>query len=407
MTRISASVTVQFVSLVLAFMPASSFTNTILTLPPLRLSQQQHTNTNTPPSPRSTTTLPSTTQDLTQTTLSDTTPNPLILHTPLPPQSFAGAVERAITNRFGASPAARILQSWRLLDAGYEHVQHISPRDAKNCYQHASSYVPSLSVKKYWENEELEWTSKLESHYPAIKREFMAAISDAQSLEEQGNNVWAGALTNDAAGYGVGWSTLVLYDRGSWDDENTKLFPQTSRAILDCGIPACEVFFASMQPGSSIAPHSDFTNFVLTSHLGLVIPKQGEKRCKLTIGDEEREWHEGEISVFDTSVIHEAVNETDETRYILMMRLWHPDLTEVEREALQFTYDCLEVPELTSDDPGMVFMAEQHIKMLRSVPELLTEDVDVTELIGKKKKKDKKYKKKKKKSGTAGKGFGA
>jgi len=50
-------------------------------------------------------------------------------------------------------------------------------------------------------------------------------------------------------------------------------------------------------------------------------------------------------------------------------------------------------------------MAEQRVKMLRSVPELLTKDVDITKLIGKKKKKDEKYKKKK--TGTAGKGFGA
>jgi len=58
----------------------------------------------------------------------------------------------------------------------------------------------------------------------------------------------------------------------------------------------------------------DFTTFMLTSHVGLDIPRQGEKRCKLTIGDEV------EVSVFDTSVIHEAVNETDEMRYILMRR---------------------------------------------------------------------------------------
>ena len=52
----------------------------------------------------------------------------------------------------------------------------------------------------------------------------------------------------------------------------------------------------------------------------------------------------------ETSIMHDAVIETDETRYILMFRVWHPDLTDAERGALQMIYDYLEVPDLLSSD---------------------------------------------------------
>ena len=165
-----------------------------------------------------------------------------------------------------------------------------------------------------------------------------------------------------------GWKTLVLLNRGQWDDTNAKLFPITSKAIHKSGVPVAEAFFASMKPQTSIKPHSDFTNFVLTSHIPLVIPENGNNKCRLSVGDETRQWIEGKVILFDTSIYHDAVNDSEEMRYILMLRVWHPDLTKEERGALQLIYDCLEIPELLSTDPGTVFMAEQRANMMREFP---------------------------------------
>ena len=165
-----------------------------------------------------------------------------------------------------------------------------------------------------------------------------------------------------------GWRTLVLLNRGQWDVTNAKLFPITSKAIQKCGVPVAEAFFASMKPRTSIKPHSDFTNFVLTSHLPLVIPENGNNKCRLSVGDETRQWIEGEILLFDTSIYHDAINDSDDMRYILMMRVWHPDLSKEERDALQFIYDCLEMPELLSPDPGTALLAEQRVNSLREFP---------------------------------------
>ncbi len=54
--------------------------------------------------------------------------------------------------------------------------------------------------------------------------------------------------------------------------------------------------------------------------------------------------------LFDTSILHKAENRADVTRYILMMRVYHPELSALERSALQLSFDCLDEPEL-ADDP--------------------------------------------------------
>lgn len=290
---------------------------------------------------------------------------------PLAPQTFAGMVENGMKERFGEEAALRVMESWRLLDMDYEHEEYLGPDgedESSQCHQLAHSYVPGLRPQEFYDTSDHPWSSKLEKKYKELKREFTQVTSDMAKLQEEGNNIWAGALTEDASSYGEGWKTLVLMNRGIWDPVNVQLFPKTAKAVRDCKIPAVEVFFASMQPNTDIQPHTDFTNFVVTSHLALDIPESGNNKCRLTIGDETRQWINGEVMLFDTSIRHSAVNEADQTRYILMMRVWHPDLTQVERDALQFIYDCLALPDLVSDDAQDRAKAESQLKVMKEFP---------------------------------------
>lgn len=278
-------------------------------------------------------------------------------------------------DRFGPE-AQRVVESWRLLDQGYEHREFVGSQqlppiansEESNCHQLCHSFVPGLPAKTFWDVETFEWVSKLKSKYKEIKKEFTQVTADMKRLEEEGNNIWASALTEDASSYGAGWRTLVLMNRGTWDPINVNLFPKTATAVRDCGVPAAEVFFASMQPQTNIKMHSDFTNFVLTSHLAIDIPDNGSNKCRLTVGDDTRQWINGEVMMFDTSIMHDAINESDKTRYILMIRMWHPLLTEVEQQALQFTFDCLELPELVSPNPDERLEAEYQHKSIKAFP---------------------------------------
>lgn len=318
---------------------------------------------------------------------------------PLPPHTFAGMVEAALYDQFFVTPShddeddddhndaastdtntntPRVIQSWRLLERGYEHnecvgVTKLGRNDATStqCYQQCHSYVPGLTVREFWDPIAFDWCTKLQSKHPAILKEFQTVTADLQTLQQHGNNIWAGALTDDASSYGKGWKTLVLMDRGRWDPINVNLFPITSQAVYNSGVPAVEVFFASMEPHTTIQPHSDFTNFVLTSHLPLIVPYSGQNMCRLTIGDTTQQWINGKLLLFDTSLLHSAINDSDQTRYILMLRLWHPDLSLTEQAALQFTYDCLEDPELLSSDVDVRLKAQQRAEAQRTFPQLV------------------------------------
>ena len=323
--------------------------------------------------------------------------------TPLSPNTFAGMVEKGLLERFEEKDIERVLASWRLLDQDYYHREYVgeSGKEAESdMVQECHSYVPGLTIKPFWDAKDFDWAAFLEKKYPEIRKEFDRVNADMQKLKEQGNNIWAGALTEDASSYGEGWKTLVLMNRGRWDQVNVNLFPKTSKAVYDSGIPATEVFFACMSGPSEIKKHTDFTNFVLTSHLAVDIPYSGENKCRISVGDETREWINGNVMVFDTSLLHDAVNESDRLRYILMFRLWHPDLTLVERQALQFTYDCLEIPDLVSENPEERYMAEEIAKSVRAFPAVTSKTMGSG--FGEKMVKEKKRKAK----GDTKKGFG-
>jgi aspartate beta-hydroxylase len=60
-------------------------------------------------------------------------------------------------------------------------------------------------------------------------------------------------------------------------------------------------------------------------------------------GEFTRHWEEGKVFCCDTSFMHETWNGTNGTRYVLIMRHWHPELSPVERVAAQFLFDAVDI----------------------------------------------------------------
>ncbi len=65
-------------------------------------------------------------------------------------------------------------------------------------------------------------------------------------------------------------------------------------------------------------------------HLPLIVPGRGYFR----VGNETREWRLGEAWVFDDTIEHEAWNDSDELRVILICDVWNPYLSPEERAAI-------------------------------------------------------------------------
>ena len=88
--------------------------------------------------------------------------------------------------------------------------------------------------------------------------------------------------------------------------------------------------FSLLAPHTRIPPHTGVANTRLVCHLPLIVPPG----CGFRVGETIREWREGEAFVFDDTIEHEAWNDSDQLRVVLILDLWPPALSEAERVAV-------------------------------------------------------------------------
>jgi hypothetical protein len=131
------------------------------------------------------------------------------------------------------------------------------------------------------------------------------------------------------------WDVLMLYERGYKDPANCRSCPVTVEAIKShatirslCGL----ICVSRLRPGTRIAAYRGPTNMRLRCHLALSVPV-GD--CAIRVHDETRRWQEGRCLVFDDYFAHEAWNETSGDRVVLVVDIWHPDLSRLEIAMLE------------------------------------------------------------------------
>lgn len=156
------------------------------------------------------------------------------------------------------------------------------------------------------------------------------------------------------------WEVLYLMNQGQWIDSNIKRCPQTHQLLqkipshdLMAGCMFGNIFFSVLYPGTRIDIHCGPTNVRHRFHFPLVVPQKKEsKRTKnqtdysksipfLKVDDETLHWVEGEPFVFDDSLAHSAEypdGDDQSVRVVLVVDLWHKDLTKKERGLIQSLY---------------------------------------------------------------------
>jgi aspartyl/asparaginyl beta-hydroxylase (cupin superfamily) len=132
------------------------------------------------------------------------------------------------------------------------------------------------------------------------------------------------------------WSALFLWDYGRLVAENAALFPRTLEALELAPLPriagqAPMALFSKLSASTRIPPHNGLLNTRLICHLPLIVP---EECGALRVGNEERPWVEGELLIFDDSIEHEAWNDSQQERVILLFEVWRPEIGEAERELI-------------------------------------------------------------------------
>lgn len=243
----------------------------------------------------------------------------------------------AIRRRYGDTGAERIVDAWNRVMVGEVTRKEWDGKGS----QVAASYVDGLEAEPWHSVDRYPWISPLEENASVIRDEFCHALS--KGFGE--GAAWAPAAEEDAEAYGPGWQKLVLQNR-DWNPVMCGLFPETCEILQGFGAPSHEVFFARQRAGTGIKPHTDNSNFFITAHLPLEVPDGGH--CWIRVGTKEkREWRENKVLAFDSSFVHETENGASSDRIVLLVRFWHPQLTQVEINALDFIFAAL-------DDPSIV-----------------------------------------------------
>jgi hypothetical protein len=195
-------------------------------------------------------------------------------------------------------------------------------------------HYPRLPAIPFYERELFPWLPNLEAATAVIQGELKGALEAARDefspyiafAKDAPVNQW-GELNHSKR-----WSSFFLWKDGARQDGACKVCPQTA-ALLD-ELPLADqpgyaptAMFSALEAHTRIPPHTGSTNVRLLCHLPLILPGPAFFR----VGAETRAWEIGQGWVFDDTIEHEAWNDADELRVILIFDLWNPFVEEGEK----------------------------------------------------------------------------
>jgi beta-hydroxylase len=170
---------------------------------------------------------------------------------------------------------------------------------------------PVLDVRDF------PWTAALRDNWQAIRDEVVAVAlrrDAAPSLATISPDHRAIAEVDM-------WRSFFLWGYGYPVDENLVRCPATAKVVGQ--VPGLNsAFFSILAPGTHIPDHRGVTKALITCHLGLIVPRDGDVRMR--VDDRIVRWAEGETLVFDDTYNHEVWNDTDGTRVVLLVQFERP-----------------------------------------------------------------------------------
>lgn len=195
-------------------------------------------------------------------------------------------------------------------------------------------HVPRLPAIPFFDRAHFPWLPELEAATDTIREELLALMDAGMPGFAPYISYPPGAPLNQWAELNDNreWSSFWLWKDGARQEEAIRRCPRTAEVLAQ--MPMAEqpgfaptALFSALAPHTRIPAHTGSTNARLLVHLPLVLP--GPARFR--VGNEERAWRMGEAWCFDDSIEHEAWNDADETRVILIFDIWNPLLSAAER----------------------------------------------------------------------------
>jgi aspartyl/asparaginyl beta-hydroxylase (cupin superfamily) len=200
---------------------------------------------------------------------------------------------------------------------------------------------PFLPADEFFDEKHFPWFAELSAQTDAIRDELLElmknpgdALRPYVRMESGiGENKWMG-LDNS-----LDWGAIFLWEYGEPNQPVLERCPVTARtleALPGAKIPgrAPSAFFSMLKPHTRIPPHTGVTNTRAIIHLPLIVPDG----CGFRVGGETRPWIAGKPFAFDDTIEHEAWNDSDELRSVLIFDVWNPHLSERERDVIAQYY---------------------------------------------------------------------
>ncbi len=198
-------------------------------------------------------------------------------------------------------------------------------------------FYPELTEREFHPRSLFPWLEMLEAATGAITAELQEVmraeraelVPYVQYDEHVPMDQWR------ALNHNLDWTAIHLLLRGELVEANARHCPRTLQILAKLPQPRIpgaspNAMFSLLAPRTVIPPHVGVNNARLVCHLPLIVPEG----CWFRVGAETRYWRPGDAFVFDDTIEHEAMNPTDELRVVLIFDVWHPDLSQVEQQAV-------------------------------------------------------------------------
>ena len=205
-------------------------------------------------------------------------------------------------------------------------------------------HFPKLPALEFFPREHFPWLGAIEACATDVRREFERVFSEDQDRLEPYIAYPEGVPLDQwqELNRSRRWSAFFLWRDGKRIEANTARCPRTVELLAavpmhDVPRHAPTAFFSILDAHTHIPAHTGVTNTRVIVHLPLVLPGQ----CRFRVGSETREWRAGEAWVFDDSIEHEAWNDSDQPRAILIFDVWNPFLSEAERALIRTTMPAI------------------------------------------------------------------
>jgi aspartate beta-hydroxylase len=210
----------------------------------------------------------------------------------------------------------------------------------RRVYHHQPKQIlfPYLPHIEFFAREDFPWLDVLEAATQDIADEALAVLAgDCAGFKPYVDAAPGTPLDEWASlNHSLDWSVYPLWQDGRQIPDHVQKCSRTAAVLAQ--LPLCDIpqyapgaFFSVLMPHTRLPAHTGTTNTRSIVHLPLVIPEG----CGFRVGADVRAWQRGKAWVFDDSIEHEAWNDSDDVRIILIFDIWNPLLSAAERDLVR------------------------------------------------------------------------